>query len=199
MYIHTSLYIYDKMPVCSAALVGVWLLGPFLKYNPNLVLMAGHIHDLPENAGRQKIKKKIRSLQRVLKKEGLAATKRSETERALEALSTDLDRASRRNVEKKFAKKYHMVRFFERKKALRALKKSNSGDKELAEWYYVSHWRKGEKYVALYAQGANPDENQRLNQIRKDMADNKLLSGEKGREAALAAAAKSSGEEGSTI
>lgn len=166
-----------------------------LSVNPNLCEMAGHIHDLPENAGRQKIKKKIRSLQRVLKKEGLAATKRTEAERALEALSGDLDQASRRNSERKNAKKYHMVRFFERKKALRVLKKPHSGDRELAQWYYVTRWPKGEKYVALFARDSNVDENPRIRQILSDMANKKLPSGEEGRLAALEAATNTSGED----
>ncbi|PRT54869.1 rRNA-processing protein EFG1 [Wickerhamiella sorbophila] len=110
------------------------------------------IQSLPSGAGASKIRKRIRDLQRLLRKPGLSATKKVETERALASFEQDLEKVKTRNVEKKNAQKYHMVRFFDKKKAIRRLK--HDGQEALADWYYVTTFPISEKYSALYAEGA---------------------------------------------
>lgn len=121
------------------------------------------------DAGSNKIKKRIRDLERLLsrKRDSLPDTIIVEKERTLEALKLELENAKLKNKIKQNAKKYHMVRFFERKKALRrykkalkalkALEKSKDDKKckrELAEksvdLCYVVNFPKTEKYIALY-------------------------------------------------
>lgn len=76
--------------------------------------------------GSSKIKKKIRDIERLLKRDRIPADVRIDNERALKALHVELDNAQHNIKSKNNAKKYHMVRFFERKKAIRRLKQANS-------------------------------------------------------------------------
>jgi len=70
------------------------------------------------------IKKRIRDVSRRLERaEDLPATVRIEDERALAAYEQELAGAHAEKVRQKMIKKYHMVRFFERQKASRQLKK----------------------------------------------------------------------------
>lgn len=126
------------------------------------------------DAGANKIKKRIRDLERLLsrKRETLPDTIIVEKERTLEALKLELENAKMRSKIKHNAKKYHMVRFFERKKALRRYKKAfedfkkSNGDESCAkdlltkkiDLCYVVNFPKTEKYIALYpASGENAD------------------------------------------
>lgn len=117
-------------------------------------------------AGANKIKKQIRNVERLLqkKRDVLPDTVLLEKERTLEALKLELQEAEMRQVTKRNAKKYHMVRFFERKKALRrynqTLKdlKSDPANKKLnkdleereIDLCYVVNFPKTTKYIALY-------------------------------------------------
>ncbi|AET39777.1 Efg1p Ecym_4765 [Eremothecium cymbalariae DBVPG len=117
-------------------------------------------------AGVNKIKKQIRNVERLLarKKDTLPATVIIEKERTLEALKLELNTAELRTVAKKNAKKYHMVRFFERKKATRRYKqalqnvKQEPGNSQRVdelhqrelELCYVVNFPKTTKYIALY-------------------------------------------------
>lgn len=120
--------------------------------------------------GAAKVKKKIRDIQRLLRKDNLPADVRHENERALKALQVDLDNTQARLRAAKNAKKYHMVRFFERKKALRKLKQARKALAEAEEAgvkkdikkarkvvrhcevdvAYVILYPKEKKYIALY-------------------------------------------------
>lgn len=72
------------------------------------------------------MKKKIRDIKRLLSKEDLPSGMRVANERALKTLELNLnDHASTKKM-KKMQKKYHMVRFFERKKAIRRYKKAKN-------------------------------------------------------------------------
>lgn len=118
------------------------------------------------DAGSNKIKKRIRDLERLLtrKRNSLPDTIIVEKERTLEALKLELENAQLRTKIKRNAKKYHMVRFFERKKALRRYKKAlkaveeSGGDQKCKEdlvqksidLCYVVNFPKAEKYIALY-------------------------------------------------
>lgn len=139
------------------------------------------IQSLPANAGTSKIRKRIRDLERLLKKPGLAATKKSEAERAVAVFKAELDTAQHRKSEIKTARKYHMVKFVEKKKALRALKKDGAGDEQLAAWYYITQYPKDKKYRALYAneaaQKATPETHWFLRDVHERMASGELKSG----------------------
>ncbi|CDO51705.1 hypothetical protein DV451_004384 [Geotrichum candidum] len=94
------------------------------------------VHALKQGVGSSKLKKKIRDVERTLRKPGLAATKKLESERALAALREELEDVQRGQKAKENAQRYHMVRFFERKKAARKLKqavKAILGDKNAAK------------------------------------------------------------------
>ncbi|CAI4063434.1 hypothetical protein N7582_002411 [Saccharomyces uvarum] len=119
------------------------------------------------DAGANKIKRRIRDLERLLKKKKdiLPSTVIIEKERNLQALRLELQNNELKNKIKANAKKYHMVRFFEKKKALRKYNKllkkvneSDADDKDLqdqlratkVELCYVINFPKTEKYIALY-------------------------------------------------
>ena len=128
------------------------------------------IQSLPPNAGVSRIKKRIRDTERLLKKPGLAATKQVEAERALAAFKAELDGAAHRKAEAKRSKKYHMVKFVERKKALRALRKPDAGDAELAHFYYITRYPRDKKYRALYAtENATPESHWFLREVNDKM------------------------------
>lgn len=121
-------------------------------------------------SGVSRIKKKIRDIERLLKKENLAADVRVENERALKALKVELKNNEVEMKSRKTAKRYHMVRFFERKKAIRRLKNAKKAlnqamenkDKEEEkrakdmvyrneiDLIYVILYPKSEKYISLY-------------------------------------------------
>lgn len=124
-----------------------------------------------------RVKKKIKSIENLLSKETLPADIRIEKERALKALHLDL-KNSRFNLKtKERAKKYHMLRFFERKKALRKLKQATKAHNEAVETEvrkdikkarkvlkhaqvdvaYVYMFPKSEKYIALYPNEPSAD------------------------------------------
>ncbi|PVH87045.1 hypothetical protein DL98DRAFT_556999 [Cadophora sp. DSE1049] len=70
------------------------------------------------------IKKRIRDVTRRLERsENAPADKKLEDERALTAYQQELAGAEAEKIRQKMIKKYHMVRFFERQKATRQLKK----------------------------------------------------------------------------
>lgn len=122
------------------------------------------------SAGSAKIKKKIRDIERLLKKQNVPANIRIDNERALKALNVELTSKQQDNKTQKIAKKYHMVRFFERKKALRKLKQARKALQEVLESgerkdikkarkvvrhseidvAYVVLFPKAEKYISLY-------------------------------------------------
>ncbi|RLV93526.1 hypothetical protein JA1_002273 [Spathaspora sp. JA1] len=130
------------------------------------------------NAGASKIKKKIRDIERLLgkKNSNLPADKRIEYDRALKALHVELGNAQMQIKAKEIAKKYHMVRFFEKKKAIRKLKQLRKQFEEATKTEvrkdikkarkavkqgeidvaYVVMFPKTEKYISLYP---NPKEN----------------------------------------
>lgn len=115
-------------------------------------------------------KKKIKEINNFLQRDKIPADVRVEKERALKALQVDL-RNSRFNLQtQKRAQKYHMVRFFERKKAVRKLKQATKAHNEAVKTEsrketkkarkalkhaqidvaYVYLFPKSEKYVSLY-------------------------------------------------
>ncbi|ODQ80810.1 hypothetical protein BABINDRAFT_34486 [Babjeviella inositovora NRRL Y-12698] len=129
-------------------------------------------------AGSSKLRKKIRDIERLLtKKKNLPADVRVANERSLKALKFELENSDLQNRAKIISKKYHMVRFFEKKKALRKLKQASKEMAELeanpdaekkdlkkqrkvvkhcqVDLAYVINFSKTEKYISLYP---NPKE-----------------------------------------
>ncbi|KAH3679939.1 hypothetical protein WICMUC_000682 [Wickerhamomyces mucosus] len=124
-------------------------------------------------SGSSKINKKIRDIERLLskKRDQLPSDILVEKERQLAALKTELNNLSEVQKVKKIAKKYHMVRFFEKKKALRKYKQIKKEYDQLIvdvadkkdlkklrkklthheiDLAYVVNFPKDQKYIALY-------------------------------------------------
>ncbi|KAK5779062.1 Efg1p PWA37_003908 [Arxiozyma heterogenica] len=140
------------------------------------------------DAGVNKLKKRIRDIERLLKKKKdiLPDTVIVEKERTLEALRMELETAELRSKAKKNVSKYRMIRFFERKKSLRKYKqvtkqlKEDPNNDELKEKLekckidvcYVVNFPKTEKYIALYptfsSSSDNTTEEQDKTSIRRE-------------------------------
>ncbi|SPO22679.1 probable rRNA-processing protein EFG1 [Ustilago trichophora] len=71
--------------------------------------------------GASKIKSSIRQTKRLLAKPNLAPGTRIEAERRLKSLEADLELASRKQVEKSRASRYHRIKFVERQKLVRRI------------------------------------------------------------------------------
>ena len=76
------------------------------------------------------IKQQIRGVERLLKREGITEEVKKQHEAKLKELHAKSEGVKQRELEIKYSKKYHMVRFFERKNISRAIKKAK---KELEE------------------------------------------------------------------
>ncbi|KAG0640453.1 hypothetical protein HOY80DRAFT_1041922 [Tuber brumale] len=115
------------------------------------------------------LKKKVRDLQRLLNNpsSSLPADVRLENERALSAFQSELSTVQSAAKERRIAKRYHMVRFFERQKATRKLRKMErelekvGGEDGMAEvgkkvyearldLNYIMHYPPREKYISLF-------------------------------------------------
>ncbi|CAK7900883.1 rRNA-processing protein Efg1p [[Candida] anglica] len=136
--------------------------------------------------GAAKLKKKIRDIGRLLKKDTLPAHVRVDNERALKALQVELQNTERDLKAKNTAKKYHMVRFFERKKAIRKLKQAMKAYDEVAKTEvrkdikkarkvvrhsevdvaYVVLFPKEEKYISLYPNAKENEDKSTLNNAK---------------------------------
>ncbi|KAK9324861.1 hypothetical protein V1517DRAFT_315892 [Lipomyces orientalis] len=151
------------------------------------------VHDAMSSVSR--LRKKIRDLERLLKRPTSAsngktieknstAIARREQERALRALKDELRVAERSAKEKKLDKRYHKVRFFERRKAARRViqarktvaglsderneeKRKVAGEELLfaeTELAYVALYPREWKYVSLYVHGG-------LENVRKGLGE----------------------------
>ncbi|PWN23811.1 hypothetical protein BCV69DRAFT_254515 [Microstroma glucosiphilum] len=127
----------------------------------------------PGEVGASKIKAALRQTKRLLAKDKLSSDVRQEAERRLASLESDLARKESSEKERKNAERYHKVRFFERQKLVRQIKKVK---KEMAEQpekkrkkleaelrekrvllNYVLHYPTAVKYVALFpSSGESP-------------------------------------------
>ena len=127
--------------------------------------------DTITGSGVNKIKAAIRQTKRLLSKEKILASARTDAERRLIALEDELNRREFSQKERKNSTRYHKVRFFERQKLTRRigkLKKQLEEDQENEKLQadlkesrvllnYVLHFPMSQKYVALYPnQGPSP-------------------------------------------
>lgn len=125
-----------------------------------------------------KLKKKIRDIERLLSKnDKLPADKKIEYERALKGLKVELQNSQNVLKAKHNATKYHMVRFFEKKKAIRKLKQLRKAYEDVQktevrkdikkarkqlkhgeiDLMYVMLFPKSEKYISLYPSANDED------------------------------------------
>ncbi|KAL6943294.1 hypothetical protein ACO0RG_002287 [Hanseniaspora osmophila] len=121
-------------------------------------------------AGTNKIKKKIRDIERLLakKRDTLPDTVIVENERTLDALRLELKKSELKRLAQKYSKKYHMVKFFEKKKALklynRELKQKPINKETIVEravdLCYTVNFPKTEKYVSLYPKSSKSKKKQ---------------------------------------
>ncbi|CAO1629817.1 unnamed protein product [Sympodiomycopsis kandeliae] len=123
--------------------------------------------------GVSKIKASLRQTKRLLAKDNLAPDVRQEAERRLISLEQDLELKQSSEHDRKNAERYHKVRFFERQKLVRQIKKIKKSlpeadsreakklNKELKEkrilLNYVLNFPTKYKYVALFpSNGESP-------------------------------------------
>ncbi|KAF3206348.1 18S rRNA maturation protein [Orbilia oligospora] len=154
---------------------------------------------------RAQLRKKIRDLTRLLNPPSsattgkLPATTRIDHERALSAYKHELSLQQTSSKVQLLEKRYHKVRFFERRKATRALSRlnrefnaldnntsssSSSADEESkkekeglinkihaaeVDLNYIMHYPPLEKYISLYRSGDSKDTNQKRERIRQDI------------------------------
>ncbi|KAL8699709.1 MAG: hypothetical protein Q9201_005851 [Fulgogasparrea decipioides] len=133
------------------------------------------------------LKSKIRDVTRVLEHaQTLPMDVRIEKERALAGYRQDLEKANNEREKQRMIKKYHMVRFFERQKATRNLKKLRtrlaSAVVESPEYQslqneihdaevdlnYTLYYPLAEKYVSLFPRGETPKEQARKTTLAAD-------------------------------
>ncbi|KAA8899475.1 hypothetical protein TRICI_006338 [Trichomonascus ciferrii] len=136
-----------------------------------------------KSVGSAKLKKKIRDLERLLKRPNLEANKKVETERALAALRSEVEGVQESKKVGQIAKKYHMVRFFERKKAYRRLKQAlkrhledpesksckKAFEKAEVDLYYTLTFPIDHKYVSLFPTEAADKSADQRKQYRKQV------------------------------
>ena len=116
-------------------------------------------------------KQQLRGLQRLLKRDTLPPDVRKAKEAELAALQGDVQKQSRVNREKHFSKKYHGVKFVEKRKVERkigqlerrlaelqqqggSLDKVAAAEEELREaqhdLLYIQHFPRAKKYLSLF-------------------------------------------------
>lgn len=113
-----------------------------------------------KNKQQKSISSRIRALERFIQNKGnqlppsAITTKRVE----LEELRRIANARGKRKVEFKSSRRYHMIRFFERRKLERALEKEGPIDKQKLkelkrDLKYVVHFPKSKKYIGLFPKG----------------------------------------------
>ncbi|KAK6509593.1 18S rRNA maturation protein [Arthrobotrys musiformis] len=138
------------------------------------------------------LRKKTRDLSRLLSKTSLPATTRLDHERALKSYTIELSHRRHLTQTSTLQKRYHKIKFFERRKATRLLSRlnrlQNPTDDEKRQIHeaevdlnYILHYPATEKYISLYKSGDNADTNAKRQSIKltieKRMADGTLSRG----------------------
>ena len=138
-------------------------------------------------AKRPSVKNQIRSIERLLKRDGVPAKLREEKERELEKLRDQGKENKRVEREKKLSTRYHKVKFFERVKLTRKIERlererserggalSEDAERELAsakeDLEYVMNFPRGEKYVSVLVNDGDTEhskkERERLRKLVK--------------------------------
>lgn len=130
------------------------------------------------------IKKMIRDTSRLLNRPNLPADLRREQERKLAALQVALADRVQAETEREMATKYRMVKFFERKKALRHLASAQAKNSPAAvseaqlDLAYILHFPKDRKYISLYSSSESGESVvAERDSIRKQIAEKLALLG----------------------
>jgi len=113
--------------------------------------------------------KRLRDMERMLAKHGqhLPPGKRREKEEEIASLKAVLVARTNRRKEAEIVKKYRMVKFFEKNKLEKRLKKIAAGDTEFKkedvqrDLKYVKNYPRNEKYVALFPKSGHTAESRR--------------------------------------
>jgi rRNA-processing protein Efg1 len=125
--------------------------------------------------GTSSVRSKIRGLQRTLKHQGgsMTAAAKAAKEEEITSLTALCEDRKRRERERELAKKYHMVKFFERRKLQRRIekvgelaKKPGADEEDLAkrrkgleeDLQYVLNFPKDRPYVALFPSDGHTEE-----------------------------------------
>lgn len=121
-------------------------------------------------------KRAIRGVERLLAKESLPAEVRKAHEAKLKQLQAEAEKWATAQRESKIAKRYHKVKFFEKRKLVRKLAKlqrdaapASAVDAVKADLMYVKHFPPGEKYVSLLV-GDTPELQARRAHFRQIIA-----------------------------
>ncbi len=145
----------------------------------------GKVESKASKKGSSSLGSRIRGLQRTLAHSGesMSAAARKEKEEEIASLRALSEDRKRRERERTLAKKYHMVKFFERRKLerrLQALKQQEERKKVSKEdveakrkaleddLFYVANFPKDIPYVALFPSGGHDDESRaKVEKLRK--------------------------------
>lgn len=183
----------------------------------------GHTQKVPFKKGPKKVEKtkyvpvskRIRDVKRLLNKPDLDAAVKVASEKKLVALLEEFEQRKRAELERKYAVKYHKVRFFERVKLERRLGKLKRQQEKAAlgagpgltseqeielrqaedDLQYVLNFPKGEKYISILKNAEEPEaqahletERSRLRALVKQQLAEAALLGEADEGRSLAAA-----------
>lgn len=134
---------------------------------------------------KQSLKTSMRAIQRLLNNKGsdLNETVRKRKEAELEELKRLKEEHDRREVEKRMAQKYKMVKFFERRGLQRRLDKIvRKGDKVadaeekkqiMCDLRYICEYPKDKKYISLFPSGGHTKESKRrVEEMRAEIERN---------------------------
>lgn len=125
----------------------------------------------------------IRDTNRLLSRPNLPADLRREQERKLSALQVTLTDRQKAEVEREMSVKYRMVKFFERKKALRRLAVAQAKADPVAvseaqlDLAYILHFPKDRKYISLYQTSNSAETVTERETIRKQISEKLALLG----------------------
>jgi len=152
-----------------------------------------HAHPMPPSAKQRPVKAQARAIERLLKRDGLAPAARAAKESELAALRGEVTKQNRTQREKHFSKKYHGIKFIERRKVERRIaqlerriaaaeggtagasadaEKDATALAELSEarkdLLYIEHFPRTKKYLSLFpaANGDDPYVATRRRRIR---------------------------------
>lgn len=110
--------------------------------------------------GSSGIRKKMRDITRLLQRDNLAADMRIANERALKTLKLELQKIQGDQKERKLAQKYHKVRFFERKKAIR---------------FYMKSKKNLESFETQLAEAEKKDDKEAVKELKKQLKKEKRV------------------------
>ncbi|CAN6441151.1 unnamed protein product [Victoria cruziana] len=144
------------------------------------------------------LKNQIRSVERILLRKDLPIEVKSAQEKRLEELKKRQEIQNRSAVERKLSLRYRRVKFFERRKIERRIRRLEKLQKSAApatqgsiseqlsqlreELEYVRFFPKTEKYVSLFMGGDNPEIVEKRNGMRKLIKANLLAAAASGKD-----------------